>query len=85
MKMGLDVTVHVSGAVEPLIVRYTDDVDAEGTMVAKYVHPILDAARVARPNSFGDCELLDLGDGVIITDPARIVALEYAAFDWSDD
>jgi hypothetical protein len=83
MKMGLDVTVHVSGAVEPLIVRYTDDVDAEGTMVETYVAPIIEAAR--RDILSFDFEPLDLGEGVIILDPARIVALEYTAFDWSDD
>lgn len=82
MRIGMDVTVHVAG-IEPLIVRYTDDVDAEGTMVETYVTPIVDAA-------CGDFLSLnrnpiDLGDGTIIIDPSRIVALEYVAFDWSDD
>ena len=83
MRMGLDVTIYVVGASEPLTVRYIDDVDAEGTMVAKYVHPILDAAR--RDILSFDFDALDLGEGVIITDPSRIAALEYTAFDWSDD
>lgn len=81
MQMGIDINVYVDGLSEPLAIRRQEDVDAEGTLVANHVQPILDAAMT----ELGAEAPLDLGDGVIVVKPWRIVAVEYTVFDCSRD
>lgn len=72
MKMKIDVVLHIVGCTLPLTASYTDDVDAEGTMVAKYVRPLVDVATLD-----ADVEPIEHGPH-IIAQPWRIAAITYS-------
>lgn len=78
MKMRIDIVLHLVGITEALWASYTDDVDAEGTMVAKYVRPLVDAATDDGVSMLdGDGEPLEHGHH-IIAQPWRIAAITYS-------
>ena len=78
MKMSIDVCLYIDGVREPIEAAFDDDVDAEGTMYAQYIQPIVDMAldeMTPVPLEFGR---------YTIVKPWRIVAIEHAVHSLED-
>jgi hypothetical protein len=78
MKMLARVYLYVDGCESALFHAFEDDVDAEGTMYAKYIQPIVDRAlddMTPVPLEFGR---------YTIVKPWRIVAFEYTVSSLED-
>jgi hypothetical protein len=71
MKMRLEVSVFLEGCCEALWAQFDDDVDAEGTMIAKYVAPIRSSSFDIMPYEFGE---------YLITRPQKVIAIYHHAF-----
>jgi hypothetical protein len=78
MKMWLGVNIYVDGVNDPIHTSFEDNVDAEGTMVAKYVQPIIDRAL----EDF-DSGPLDFRQTTVIK-PWRIVAIQHEVVSMED-
>lgn len=78
MKMQIGVYLYIDGCESPLCHSFDDDVDAEGTMYAKYVQPIVDVAlddMTPVPLEFGR---------YTIVKPWRIVAIYHVVHSLED-
>jgi hypothetical protein len=72
MKLAITIDLYIEGLpddLQPLSHTYEDDVDAEGTMVAKYFVPLVDEAKRGDP--------VCLGDNLWILRPESIIAAHY--------
>jgi chloramphenicol 3-O-phosphotransferase len=74
MKMAITIDLYIEGLpddLQPLSHTYEDDVDAEGTMVAKYFEPLVDEAM-----RDWEQDRVWLGN-VLILRPESIIAAHY--------
>jgi hypothetical protein len=71
MKLAITIDLYIEGIpvdLQPLSHTYEDDVDGEGTMVAKYFEPLMDGAMLDDPVWF---------DNLLILRPENIIAAHY--------